>query len=183
MVSKVQMILATGNSAERVSCRSGFSLIEIVLVLGLAALAATAMIVNFVSLVDRENNLTTNEMLFAAVRKARFIAASERTITQLRFDKDENRLQILSENSEVDSFELNETFKENRSAEIRFYLISASRGLAPAENPERANLETKRVEFAPDRSASPFVAEIDLGSGTPERLHFDPFSSLQITSR
>ena len=183
MALKVQMISATGNPAGKISQRTGFSLIEIILVLGLTALAATAMIVNLASLVDREDTLTTEETLFAAVRKARFIAASERTITQLRFDKESNRLQISSNNSEVESFELDDSFKEDRSAEIRFYLIPASGGLAQARDPARTNLETKTVKFAPDRSSSPFVAEIDLGSGTPERLQFDPFSSLQVTSR
>ena len=182
MVSKVQMILATGNSAERVSHRTGFTLIEIILVLGLVALAATAMIVNLASLVGREDSLTIEETLFAAVRKARFIAASERTITQLRFDKEGHRLQISSNNSEVEFFELDESFKENRSAEIRFYLIPASRGLSPARDSARTKLKTKTVKFAPDRSSSPFVVEIDLGSGAPERLQIDPFSSLQITS-
>ncbi len=183
MASKVQMISATGNPAGKISQRTGFSLIEIILVLGLTALAATAMIVNLASLVDREDTLTTEETLFAAVRKARFIAASERTTTQLRFDKESNRLQISSNKNEVESFELDDSFKEDRSAEIRFYLIPASRGLAPARDPDRTNLETKTVEFAPDRSSSPFVVEIDLGSGTPERLQIDPFSSLQITSK
>jgi hypothetical protein len=45
----------------------------------------------------------------------------------------------------------------------------------------RTRLETSHVEFAPDRSSSPFAVNIDTGSGTPERLIFDPFSSLLIT--
>lgn len=162
---------------------TGFSLIEIVLVMGLVVFVVAVMIVNLASLTDRSDTLTTEETLFAAIRKARFIAASERIITQLRFDKESNHLQISSNNREVESFELDESFKEDRSAEIRFYLISASRGLAPAQDPVRTNLETTMVEFAPDRSSSPFVVEIDRGSGTPERLQIDPFSSLRITSR
>ena len=183
MVSKAQMISATGNPVKNKPHSLGFTLIEILLVIGLMAIALSVMITGFASAIDRGDALTIEETLFAAVRKARFIAASERTITQLRFNKEDNRLEISSKNSEIESFQLDDSFREDRSAEIRFYLIAASRGLAPAEDPARANLETKAVEFAPDRSASPFVVEIDLGSGTPERLQFDSFSSLQVTSQ
>ena len=183
MVSKVQMILATGNRAENASDRAGFTLIEIVLVLGLMALAGAIMITNFVAMAAREDTRTTEEILLAAVRKARFIAASERTTTQLRFDKESNSLQISSSNSEVESLPMDEAFKKDRTAEIRFYLIPSSRGLAPAADAARTSLETNAVKFAANRSSSPFVAEIDFGSGAPERLQLDPFSSLVITSK
>jgi len=184
MALKVQMISVTGNWTEDSPPSAGFTLIEVILVVGLAAIALSAMIVGFASVTDRGDALTAEETLFAAVRKARFIAASERTITQLRFDKESHCLQISLKNSEVvKSFELDDSFKEDRSAEIRFYLIPAAPGLTPEKDPVRTNLKTETVEFAPDRSSSPFVAEIDLGSDTPERLQFDPFSSLQVTSR
>ena len=50
--------------------------------------------------------------------------------------------------------------------------------MGPFPDAVRTQLETKEVRFAPDRSSSPFVAEIDNGQGTPVRLVFDPFSSL-----
>ena len=180
MVSRVQMILATGNHKANATDRTGFSLIEIVLVLGLIAFVATVMITNLASMANRGNTQTTEEILLAAVRKARFIAASERKTTQLQFNKESNSLQISFGDSEVESLPLDESFKENSFAEIRFYLIPASTGLAPVRD---ADLETKVVKFAADRSSSPFVAEIDHGSGTPDRLQFDPFSSLTITSK
>ena len=183
MVSRVQMISATGNRKANATDRTGFSLIEIVLVLGLIAFVATVMITNLASMADRGNTQTTEEVLLAAVRKARFIAASERKTTQLQFNKESNSLQISFGDSEVESLPLDESFKENSFAEIRFYLIPASTGLAPARDAAYANLETKVVKFAVDRSSSPFVAEIDPGSGTPDRLQFDPFSSLIITSK
>lgn len=183
MALKVQMILATGSRSGNATSRTGFTLIEIVLVLGLIAFASTVMITNLASMADRGDTLTNEETLLAAVRRARFIAASQRTIAQLRFDKESSSLQISSKQSEMESFPLDESFKENRSAEIRFYLIPASRGLAPFQDAARASLETKTVNFSADRSSSPFVAEVDPGSGTPNRLQFDPFSSLVITSK
>ena len=174
------MTSATGNRSKALSSWTGFTLIEIVLVLGLMAVATTAVIVGFASLADRGDTQTTEEILFSAVRKARFIAANKRTITQLSFDKESNSLQINSDNAESESFPLDEIFKDSRSAAIRFYLVPSSEGLAPARDAVRTRLETNVVNFAADRSSSPFVAEIDFGSGTPERLVFDPFSSLTL---
>ncbi len=183
MASKVQMILATGNRTNHTDEHSGFTLIEVVLVLGLIAFASTVMITNMASMAGRGEILTAEETLLAAVRRARLIAASERTTTQLRFDKKSSSLQISSQNKDVESFPLDKSLNERQSVEIRFYLIPASRGLAPFRDASSASLETKTVRFAADRSASPFVAEIDLGSGPPDRLQFDPFSSLLITSK
>ena len=184
------MILATG-SRTRVCAstlpraamgnRAGFTLIEILLVIGLIAFVAAVLISNFASIADRGDTLTTEETLLAAVRRARFIAASERKVSELSFDKENHRLQISIDNEAIETLPLDSSFKESHSAEIRFYLIASSRGVAPPNDARRASLETKSVKFAADRSSNPFVAEIDLGSGTPERLQFDPFSSLVIT--
>jgi len=190
MVSKAQMILATGSRTQirasipsrTVECgHAGFTLIEILLVIGLIAFVAAVLISNFASIADRGDALTTEETLLAAVRRARFIAASERKVSELSFDKENHRLQISIDNEAVETLPLDSSFKETHSAEIRFYLIASSRGLAPPNDARRTSLETKSVKFAADRSSNPFVAEIDLGSGTPERLQFDPFSSLVIT--
>jgi Tfp pilus assembly protein FimT len=172
MAAKAPMTSATGNKRPRLA--AGFSLIEIVMVLGLIAVAGSIVIANFASMVDRGDTQTTQELIHASVRKARFIAASSRNITTLRFDKDTGSLQV----SEVDSIALNADFGKGGPAEIRFYLVPPAQGLEQFPDAERTRLETSEVRFAPDRSSSPFVVEIDSGSGNPERLVFDPFSSL-----
>lgn len=176
------MILAIGNARANASRQTGFTLIEIVLVLGLVAVAAAVLITNFVSIASRDGTLTTEETLTAAIRRARFIAASKRISTELRFNEESKDLQI-SSGGEIESFQPDESFTNTRSAEIRFYRIPASRGLAPLADADRTNLQTEAVQFASDRSSTPFIAEIDKGSGTPERLQFDPFSSLVIQQK
>lgn len=168
------MTSATGNSKQRAG--AGFSLIEIVLVLGLIAVAGSIVIANFASMADRGDTQTTQELLHAAVRKARFVAANNRMVTTLRFDKESGSLQI----SDTDEITLNADFGKDGPAEIRFYLVPPAEGLASFPSAERTRLETAAVRFAPDRSSSPFAVEIDSGSGTAERLVFDPFSSLLI---
>lgn len=183
MVQKARMILATGKQADKAFGIKGFTLIEIVLVLGLMAFAAAVVITNFASLADRGDSQSSEEILLAAVREARFRAASERIISELRFDKESGSFVISSDASSSKIFALDESFKQGGPAEIQFYLVPPSEGLAPPADASRTRLETNVVKFAPDRSSNPFVVDIDTGSGTPTRLIFDPFSSLLITTK
>ena len=86
--------------------RTGFTLIEIVLVLGLITFATAILITNFASIANRGNSLTTEETLLAAIRKARFIAAKERRVTELRFDKENYCLRVSIDQNSVEEFPL-----------------------------------------------------------------------------
>lgn len=184
MAPKAAMILATGKQTVKTSATTaGFTLIEIVLVLGLMAFAAAVVITNFASLADRGDSQTSEAILQEAVRHARFVAASERTVTELRFDKESGSLSISSEASAGETFALDKSFGKDGPAEISFYLVPPAEGLAPQADASRTRLETNVVKFAPDRSSSPFVVDIDTGGGTPTRMVFDPFSSLLITPK
>ncbi|MEN8662860.1 MAG: type II secretion system protein [Lentimonas sp.] len=166
------MTSATGSLRRH---QSGFTIIEIVLVLGLIALAGTLMIANFASIADRGGQLTTVETLQAAIRQARFAAASERTVVSLSFDEEKGALVLSNE----ERFALGPKYSEDGSGEIRFYLVPPAEGLSPFPDRDRTQLQTSEINFAADRSSSPFVVEIDTGNGTPERIAFDPFSSLR----
>jgi type II secretory pathway pseudopilin PulG len=154
--------------------RAAFTIIEVVLVLALMAVAASVVIANFVAFAERSGQLSAEETLHAAIRAARFQAASTRRATELRFDKESASLVVDSGKN----FPLGPDFGENEAGEIRFYLVAPVNGLASFPEPSQSRLETTSVRFAPDRSSTPFVAEIDSGRGTPRRLVFDPFSSL-----
>jgi Tfp pilus assembly protein FimT len=173
---KAPMISATGNKRPR--SVAGFSLIEIALVLGLITVAASIVIANFATMADRGDAQSTQELIHASVRKARFVAASSRTVTTLQFNKELGSLQI----SDSESITLNSDFSKDGPAQIRFFLVPPAQGLERFPEAERTQLQTNEVRFAPDRSSSPFVVEIDSGSGTPERMVFDPFSSLLRSS-
>lgn len=169
------MILATGkNKPTPTPTQSAFTLIEIVLVIALMAIAASVVIANFVAFADRGNVTSPEETLRTAIRAARFHAAGSREVTSLRFDEASGALRLSSDQS----FPLNADFGKDGSGEIRFYLVPPAEGMGPFPEAVRTQLETPEVRFAPDRSSSPFVAEIDSGRGTPLRLVFDPFSSL-----
>jgi prepilin-type N-terminal cleavage/methylation domain-containing protein len=173
------MTLAIGNK-QRGSVRSGFTLLEILLVIALIAVAVSVVILNFAAFSDRSENTSPEEVLTAAIRKARFIAAGNRITTTLRYDEESGTLQIEPLGEE---FPINTDFGPGGRGKIRFFLIAPAVGLQPFSDPDEARLETDFVAFAPDRSASPFVAEIDLGQGSPNRLRFDPFSSVIRTGK
>lgn len=175
------MISAIGNKRRAQSRRAGFSLIEIALVLGLIVIVTAVMVTNFVALADRGGELSDEDQLHQAIGDARYAAASERTITTLRFDKESGSLIVEAEGAEISRYKLSEEFGQLGRHRVNFYLIPPSRGLAPPKTSDDARTPAPLVRFAPDRSSSPFVVEIDGESSTPERFVFDPFSSLLVT--
>lgn len=171
------MTLQTGKDSVFSGSR-GFSLIEILLVVALIALGSSILITNFTTFTDIDLDAIPEEVLMAAVRKARFIAAAERITTELYYDDESGTLRI---DPTGDEYPLNADFGPEGRGEIRFFLVPPTVGLGRISDPDEANLKSRTVAFAPDRSSSPFVAEIDSGSGSPIRLRFDPFSSVVIT--
>lgn len=173
MVLKVQMMSQTG---PRNSCENapGFTILEVILAIAIIILATSVVLINFASFTDFKGSQPPEEILYGAIRAARFQAASTRQTTELRFDKESGSLSLGGDTN----FPLGEDFGASEPGEIRFFLVPPSTGLASFSDPADSRLETQVLRFAPDRSSSPFVAEVDSGRGTPQRLVFDPFSSL-----
>lgn len=173
------MILAIGNN-QRGTARNAFTLLEVLLVIALIALAASVVIVNFTAFADRRENNSPVEVLTKAVREARFIAAAQRITTRLSYNLENGTLVIEPDGRE---FTINTNFGPEGRGEIRFFLIPPAEGLGSFPDTESSTLQTPSVAFAADRSSSPFIAEIDTGSGSPIRLRFDPFSSVIRTEK
>lgn len=171
MASKAPMILEIGNRRGR----SGFTLVEIILVLGLIALATSVVLVNFAAFADRGDASDPKTVLREAIRDARFLAAREGVAAQLRFDPENGQL-ILQPGGQT--YSLDPSFAGTGRSALRFFLVPPGEGLGRLPEPGRSRLETAAIHFAPDRSSSPFFVEIDTGAGRPERLYFDPFSDI-----
>lgn len=170
--------LATGKNRS-VRRASGFTLIEILIVLALIAVASSLLIVNFSAMVaNTEEPPSADESLIAATRAARFMAARTRSTTRMYYDAETGSLEIYNGTGDSESFPLGAPFGSDAGAEVRFYLVPASEGLSPPQDPDNTNQETTEIQFAPDRSSSPFVVELDDGNASPLRMVFDPFSNL-----
>ncbi|MGC6456498.1 MAG: pilus assembly FimT family protein [Coraliomargaritaceae bacterium] len=173
------MTSATGNRRSSTQA-SGFSLVEILLVIGLLALASGMIVSNAIGIAERGNELPADQIIKAAIRSARFEAARKGRITELSYDRENGQLTVQSDSGEPIHFELGENFAENGPGEIEFRLIPPARGMEKYPDPYEDGIETKRIRFAPDCSSQPFSVQIDYGTGSPEILAFDPFSSLVL---
>mgnify|MGYP002067743352 CR=1 FL=1 len=173
------MTSETGNRRSLSPVR-GFSLIEILLVIGLIALAAGMILTNVIGIAERSDEIPTDQVLKSAIRSARLEAARSRQTTELGYDEETGQLAVYIDSSEPILFELGENFGKNGRGKILFRLIPPAQGTEKYPDPYEDGIETSRVRFAPDRSSQPFSAEIDYGIGSPELLAFDPFSSLVL---
>ena len=170
-------ILETGShhsvSVDATGRSRGFSVIEILLVVALIAIVSSAIVTNVVSLAGKDDSLTVEDAVRKAVRQARFQSASERRNVSLVYDADLNELQI----SGLPSISISNASPDD-PIELRLYRI---RPLDGSQSPETTPVDLEpvnSVEFAPDRSSSPFVIEINYGGRERERLYYDAFSNL-----
>ena len=147
--------------------RGGFSLIEILLVLALMAIGGTVVMLNFTAFADRGEQNDAVEQLSKVVRKARFFAAQDRRETRMRFDSEGGRLLVERETFTLHAETLRPEFRGNGGASVTFLRVPSAEGLQSPPTPADAREVIPSVRFASDGSCTPFVAEIDTGSGTP----------------
>ncbi len=174
------MTSATGNNSARLRSK-GFSLIEILLVIALIALAASMMIANVGQLADRSEEIPVDEQIKAAIRTARFEAARHRQTARLLFNGEKGQLEVYCSEDQPAVFDLGADYKDNGPGAIRFQIIPPAKGMENLPDPYNGGWDCESLLFAPDRSSQAFAVEIDTGSGSTERLVFDPFSSLVLS--
>lgn len=170
------MTSAIGNSPMR---RGGFSLIEILLVLALMAIGGTVVILNFNAYADRGEENDSITLLTQAVKKARFLAVQDRRETRLRFEGESGRLLVERATLTLHAETLRPEFRGNGGGSVTFLRVPSAEGLRPPPSAADASEALSAVRFAPDGTSTPFVAEINPGSGTLSRIAYDPFSNLR----
>ncbi len=158
--------------------RGGFTLVEVLIVMGLLTLLAGLVVVNVTPIFEGLGAPPLDRTLRQAVREARYQAAMEKETTFLRFDRERSAFVVTNAvNSELAVLE---TGHDPEEADIRitFFQLLPERGLrSGALTEERA--EITRVRFQPDRSSTPFEAEIRF-AGETTRHRYDPFSAVEL---
>ncbi len=158
---------------------SGFTLIELIIVIGLMTLLAGLVVVNVTPIFEGLGAPPIERTLKQAVREARYQAALEKEATFLRFDREASAFIITNAvNSELAKLTTGYEGKAADELEIQFYQLLPERGLSSIRRTvDRA--EIQRVRFQPDRSSTPFEAEIHFGRDVS--LHrYDPFSAVEL---
>ncbi|MDA0848225.1 MAG: type II secretion system protein [Verrucomicrobia bacterium] len=171
------MTLVIGTKENEHFAQKAFSLIEIVLVLALIALATSAVILNFDSFIGKETRLSTRESLSQAIRYARIEAAKQQTLTELYFNQEQGALVVALSTKTLKTFPLSDpNFQSTGNGAITFFLIPPAEGLKPFPSIRNADFELERIQFNSDRSSTPFIVNIDDGINPEETIVFDPFS-------
>ena len=170
------MTLVTGSKTAQSISGRGFSLVEIVLVLGLIAIASSIVITNFASFTNKNDTISSEEVLLEAIRFARIEAAKNQSISALYFDDSIGALIVENNSISAETFKLGKGFGAEFNSEITFYLIKPAEGFEPFNEGLDQSIELKRVQFDSDRSSTPFNALIKEGTNPPQTISFDPFS-------
>lgn len=175
------MISATGKSRFRQIGRAGFSLIEILLVLAIAAVLSGVVVLSAEALMKPPEDRPIDEQVKRVVREARFRAAESKQMAYMTFDEEASMFVIQAESGAA----LGEGFPSGYDPEatdltVAFYVMLPSKGDFRGFDRENEREQRRRVAFAPDRSSNPFevVWTVD---GETERLRFDPFSDAVVS--
>jgi prepilin-type N-terminal cleavage/methylation domain-containing protein len=155
-----------------------FSLLELIVALALVAVLATIFIVSIPNLMDGLATRPLPEILQKAVRDARYQAALKKEIVSLRFDAEKGAFVVFDRSGATLAERESGYGPESREIAVRFFQIMPLEGVSSFRaSGEQVGIEL--VRFHPDRSSTPFVAELDIGN-VRSRHRYDPFSDLEI---
>ncbi len=157
--------------------RRGFTLIELILVIGLIALIGGLVAVNAEAILRGLAEEPPERILQKAVREARFQAAHLKQPVLLRFDEEAAAFRVRgADGSDLATFK---TGLENAAPPLRlqFEQILPGRGMDRPDREQTAPIDA--VTFRPDRSSTPFQAVLRNAGGS-FTLRFDPFSDIVL---
>ena len=157
--------------------RRGFTLIEVVIVIALIAIAGSLVVVSAEGMLSGLGSEPNDRIFQKAVREARFQAASLKENTYLLYDDESGTLYVLDEGGQsLSDFSIAASNGDEVPALV-FEQMLPSSGLDGFSREETAQI--KQLVFRPDRSSTPF--QVTMRDGANEfTLRFDPFSAIVI---
>lgn len=158
--------------------RAAFSLVEILVVIALIGLLAAVVAMNVTSMAGGLGPRPLPEILKRAVRDARFEAAFHKEVVTLRFDQEAGAFIVSDSHGNVVRSRESGYGLASGAVQVRFHQILPKTGTSAwSVREERAPIPA--VRFHPDRSSTPFIAEIEINGESSEH-RYDPFSNLEI---
>ncbi len=158
-----------------------FSLIELMLAMGILALITGLVITNIDAIFAGQNEKTLPQLLKIAVRDARYIAAIRKEIVFLSFDEEKKEIIIInSQGNVLSSFDSGKNVN-NSSHQVTFHQLLPDRGTFFSSSQKPKSEAVKRIAFDPDRSSTPFMATL-VYEDIESTHQFDPFSDLELVN-
>lgn len=153
-------------------------MVEILVVLGLIALAGGLIVINANAFLRGLGAEPPEETFRKAVREARFQAAYHQQTVRLSYERDEATLRLEADSaSDLPDFPLDRT-ADASEYDIQFEQFLPFEGLSPQRNADTA--PTPNLYFRPDRSSTPFQVRFDIPDQNFSQ-QYDPFSAIVIS--
>ena len=154
--------------------RAGFTLLEIVVAIALAALVTGVAIVNFDTSFGGIDARPPDEIFRSAVRQARFEAAMRQQRTYLTYDAEKNALVIVDNDGNPCGERPFTNTMNGEKFEIEFFPIRPEEAIGTADKNEPSQYPIAKLVFDPCGCGIPVKVSI---KGAGERLEFilDPF--------
>lgn len=160
--------------------RSGFSLLEILVVLAMITLLATLSVINLSTVYDSADTVPAEEMLQMAVKESRYQAMRKKDIVYLTYNSKTSTFEVLDQEGYLLAA-LRTDHSEENPLEVNFQQIVPQQGLptnlASVREPELTPIS--RVTFSPNLSSTPFIAQLKT-AGETTAYRFDPFSNVRL---
>lgn len=154
----------------QVTYRSGFTLLEVLLVIALIGLLTAALVVGGAALL-RQKEPSPEEIFWRAVGEARDFALIHQVEVRLAFDPEEKTFHARTP-------EGSESFAVPFEGDLRIEFLSAQPTgrsvLIGGVLVETQPLES--VTFFEDGTCTPFRAQLRVGSGEPQVIEIDPWT-------
>lgn len=144
------------------------------IVLGLMAALSGVIAFSVTPMLGRKDPRSLEESLVYAVQEARFYAAQRKEVTQLFFQPEQAQFEIRSADGSTLQTVTTRYSKVKDDIEWQWFIQMPAEGFRVDDRPQRR--EVDRVQFAPDRSESPFTAEWELDIQDRGSVTIDPFS-------
>lgn len=156
--------------------RAGFSLMEILIVLAIFALAGGLVVMNFDTLIDSYNNKSAEVTLWEALGSARSEAIALQKSTQLSFDSEKQIFKIEDlERNLIKEYPL----KDQSPLKLTFHARLPSKSLDEARHPKPSDEKIPYILFTSQGYSPPAIITVEQNN-IFKRLILDPFSNGEV---
>lgn len=172
----------TKTSATGKRRRSGFTILEVLLVLFLIAMIGTLFVVNIDSALRDQEESTVENAFWEASREARLQALLKRRPVIMYYDHEESVFRLVSGGESVADFDARGVTRDGDAITVEFVQERASSDLVLIRGELIDTRPVEQVVFYPDGSSSSFSVELRFGSER-RQIRIDPWTGAQMLSQ